>query len=611
MSTSSAAKETHAPSAAGIQSGQFLLEEPALDSFFAPEFLSEEERAFGEAIGRFCREKIYPLREEIDTQKDLGIITGLLQQLGELGLFLMDVPEELEGLGASKKVAMQVAEWLGSSGAAGVAAIVQCGIGGLPVVYFGSEAQRAKYLEGITSGEILTAYALTEPGSGSDALSARTTAVWDEAKGVYVLNGTKQFITNAGFADLFITFAKVDGEQFTCFLIEKGTPGLSTGAEEPKMGLKGSSTRSLILENVEVPKENILGEVGKGHRIAFNVLNIGRLKLAPAALGGAKLALREGAVYSTQREQFGKPLSTFGLIRQKLAGSAMRIYCAESMFYRASGVIDDLADEIKSRPEAAQMDPAEPTVEALKELAVECSINKVYGSEALDWVVDEMVQVHGGYGFIAEYPVERMYRDARINRIWEGTSEVNRLIITGTLMSRAMKGQLPLMGAIKTLTGELMERRGRGEPPEGLLGAEREAIALCKKMTLFASGVAAQKHLMGLQNQQEIIAWLSDMTIQVYAMESALLRTLKVGSLRGEADQAARVAAVQLAVDEGFALCERNAKAVLSASHEGEELRSSLSMLKKLLRREPPNLVDASRQLGGYVVEKEGYPFAP
>ena len=592
-----------------IQSGQFLLAEPDLAGFFVPENLSEEERAFGEAIGRFCREKIYPLRDEIDTQKDFGIITGLLRQLGELGLFLMDVPEELEGLGASKKVAMQVAEWLGSSGAAGVAAIVQCGIGGLPVVYFGTAEQRGRFLDGIVSGQILTAYALTEPGSGSDALSARTTATWNEDKGVYVLEGTKQFITNAGFADLFITFAKVGGEEFTCFLVEKDRAGLSTGAEEPKMGLKGSSTRSLILEGVEVPKENILGEVGKGHRIAFNVLNIGRLKLAPAALGGAKLALREGATYANQREQFGKTLGEFGLIRQKLAGAAMRIYCAESMFYRTAAVIDDLAAEIKASPGAASMDPAEPTVQAIRELAVECSINKVYGSEALDWVVDEMVQIHGGYGFIAEYPVERMYRDARINRIWEGTSEVNRLLITGTLMSRAMKGQLALMPAIKTLTSELMERRVRSDPPEGLLGAERESIALCKKTTLFASGVAAQKHLMGLQNQQEIISWLSDMTIQIYAMESALLRTLKLAESLGEADLAARVAAVEIAVEEGFAVCERNSRLVLAASHQGEELRSSLSMLKKLLRREPVDLAKASQALGGYVLQREGYPF--
>lgn len=591
-----------------LQSGSFLLEEPDLESCFAPEHFSEEERAFADAVGRFCREKIHPRREEIDRQHDLGIVTGLLRELGDLGLFLMDVPEELGGLGASKRVAMQVAEWLGSSGAAGVAAIVQSGIGGLPVVYFGTAEQRARYLEGITSGRILTAYALTEPGSGSDALAARTTATWDAEREVYVLHGTKQFITNAGFADLFVTFAKVDGSQFTCFLVERDSPGLSTGAEEPKMGLKGSSTRSLVLDGVAVRRENVLGEVGKGHRIAFNVLNIGRLKLAPAALGGAKLALREGARYAEQREQFGRKLGSFGLIGQKLAGAAMRIYAAESMFYRTAGIIDELSAAIAAEA-AGSLDPAEPTVRALRELAVECSINKVYGSEALDWVVDEMVQVHGGYGFIAEYPVERMYRDARINRIWEGTSEVNRLLVTSTLLSRAMKGQLPLLPAIQRLTAELLERGGRVEPTSGLLGAERDAITLAKKMTLLAAGVAAQTHLTGLQHQQEIVAWLADMTIQVYAMESVQLRTRKLAAELEEPDLAARSAAVEMAVEEGCTVCERNAKLVLAACHRGEELRSSLALLKKLQRREPVDLVRANRTLAARVLVAEGYPF--
>jgi alkylation response protein AidB-like acyl-CoA dehydrogenase len=427
-----------------VQSGAFLIRETDPQAVFAPELFNDEDRLMGDTVEKFVVETVRPRRDEVDA-KQPGVVRELIGQLGELGVFMADVPEEHDGLGASKKVIMLMSEKLGMGGSFTPAAMIQTGIGGLPVIYFGTDEQRERYLEGIMTGTTLTAYALTEPESGSDALSARSTARRDEAKGVYVLNGTKQFITNAGNADLFIVFAKVDGEHFTSFILERDMAGFSVGAEEKKMGLVGSSTCPLVMEDVEVPEANVLGEVGKGHRIAFNVLNIGRLKLVPSLLGGMKETLREGVRYAIDRRQFDKSLCEFGLIKQKLAGAAVRIYCTESMCYRTADQIDR---HIAAAKAAGQTDTAAATVDALKELAVECSINKVYGSEAADWIVDEMLQVHGGYGYIEEYPIEGQYRDSRINRIWEGTSEINRMIITGTLLKRAMAGELPLMGAI-------------------------------------------------------------------------------------------------------------------------------------------------------------------
>ena len=588
------------------RSGIFLVGPVDGDTVFVPEHFGEEERMIADTAERFVQEKVLPRLDEIDAQTP-GLLPGLVREVGELGVFSIDVPEALDGLGASKKTAMRVAEALGSGGAFGPATLVQTGIGGLPIIYFGNDDQRERYLAGIMSGEIITAYALTEPGSGSDALAAKTTAVWSEDDDAYILNGTKQFITNAGFADLFITFAKIDGEQFTCFIVETAWDGVSTGAEETKMGLKGSSTRSLILEGVKVPKANILGDVGTGHRIAFNVLNIGRLKLAPAVLGGAKRTVQHGITYAQERHQFGKPLADFGLIRQKIAESVMRIYCSESMCYRTAGLIDDhIADEIG----AGEGDHAQATVRALKELAVECSINKIHASETLDYVVDEMLQLHGGYGYIQEYPVERAYRDARINRIWEGTNEINRMIITGTLLRLAMKGRLPLLAEVKKITDALMARRAAPDLGDGPLALEASLIANAKKMTLFAAGVAAQKFMQKINDQQEVLAWLADMVIQTFAMESALLRTQRLAGERSDADLRAREAATRLAVEFGMTMAEQNAKMVLSTAAEGEELRSMLSMLKKLTRREPIAVVKESHVLAEFALERGGYPFA-
>jgi alkylation response protein AidB-like acyl-CoA dehydrogenase len=584
-----------------VASGTFLLGPTDPADVFVPEQFDEESIMLARSVEDFVKEKVLPRWEAIDAQEE-GLLEGLVRETGELGVFAVDVPEALGGLGAAKTTAMLIGGKIGMGGSFAPAIMVQTGIGGLPILYFGTDEQRARWVEGILSGDVITAYALTEAGSGSDALGARTTAVYDEARDVYLLNGSKQFITNAGFADLFIVFAKVDGEHFTAFIVERGAEGFTVGPEEKKLGLKGSSTCALSFDDTPVPAANVLGEIGKGHKIAFNVLNIGRLKLSPAVLGGAKISLAEGARYAAERHQFGKPLTAFPLIQQKLATACSRIYCQETIVYRT-------AHDVDRHIEASGVeDKAAATVAALRELSVECSINKVYSSEVVCLVADEMLQVHGGYGFIAEYAAERHYRDARINRIWEGTSEINRMLITGMLLERTMKGELPLLPAIKQVTDELMSRTGR-ETPEGDFGVELAAVELARKQTLFAAGVAAQKHMQALQEEQEVLAWLADMIIQTYVMESAVLRAGNAAGHVSAEGVVARRAAARLAIEEGMPVVEAAARQVLAASAEGEELRSMLSMHRKLTRREPFDVRSEGRLLAGVVIEAEGYPF--
>jgi len=599
--TTSATPSAPPASAKSVRSGAFLLGPSDPADVFVPEQFDEESRMLARSVEDFVNEKVLPHWEAIDAQEK-GLLEGLVRETGELGVFAVDVPEALGGLGAAKPTAILIAEKIGLGGSYAPAVLVQTGIGGLPIIYFGTDEQRSRYVEKILTGEIITAYGLTEAGSGSDALGARTTATWDAGRGVYLLNGSKQFITNAGFADLFIVFAKVDGEQFTAFIVERGADGFTVGPEEKKLGLKGSSTCGLSFDDTPVPAANVLGEIGKGHKIAFNVLNIGRLKLSPAVLGGAKMSLRDGARYALERHQFGKPLAAFPLIQQKLAAACSRIYCQEANVYRTAHDIDRFI-------EASDLeDKAAATVAALKELSVECSMNKVYGSEAVDFVADEMLQVYGGYGFIAEYPAERHYRDARINRIWEGTSEINRMIITGTLLERTMKGELPLMAVIKQVTDELMSRTSR-DVPDGPFGPELAVVELARKQTIFAAGVAAQKHMQGLQEEQEVLSWLADMIIQTYTMESAVLRAANSEAYVDEKGVAARRAAARLAIESGMPVVEASGKDVLAASARGEELRSMLSMYRKLTRREPFDVRAEGRLLARAVLDAEGYPF--
>jgi len=584
-----------------VGSGTFLLGPSDPDSVFIPEQFDEEARMLAGSVEDFVTEKVLPRWEAIDAQEE-GLLEGLVRETGELGVFAVDVPEALGGLGSAKTTAILIAEKIGLGGSYAPAIMVQTGIGGLPILYFGTDEQRARYVDKILTGEIITAYGLTEAESGSDALGARTSATYDEARDVYLLNGSKQFITNAGFADLFIVFAKVDGEHFTAFILERGADGFTVGPEEKKLGLKGSSTCALSFDNTPVPAANVLGEIGKGHKIAFNVLNIGRLKLSPAVLGGAKISLHDGARYAMERHQFGKPLAAFPLIQQKLAAACSRIYCQEAIVYRTGHDVDRHIEA------SGAADKAAATVAALRELSVECSMNKVYGSEAVDFVADEMLQVFGGYGFIAEYPAERHYRDARINRIWEGTSEINRMLITGTLMERTMKGELALMPAIKQVTDELMSRSSKVEP-EGPFGLELAAVELARKQTLFAAGVAAQKHMQHLQEEQEVLSWLADMIIQTYTMESAVLRALNAGAYVDDKGVEARRAAARLAIETGMVVVEAGARNVLTASAQGEELRSMLSMHRKLTRREPFDVRAEGRRLAQAVLDAEGYPF--
>jgi alkylation response protein AidB-like acyl-CoA dehydrogenase len=585
-----------------VASGTFLLGPSDPADVFVPEQFDEETRMLARSVEDFVTEKVLPRWQAIDAQEE-GLLEGLVRQTGALGVFAVDVPEALGGLGAAKTAAILIAEKVGLGGSYAPAIMVQTGIGGLPIVYFGTDEQRARYVDGILSGDTITAYGLTEAGSGSDALGARTSAVYDAERDVYVLNGSKQFITNAGFADLFIVFAKVDGAHFTAFIVERGSPGFTVGPEEKKLGLKGSSTCALAFDDTPVPAANVLGEIGKGHRIAFNVLNIGRLKLSPAVLGGAKMSLGSGAAYALERKQFGKPLAAFPLIQQKLAAACSRIYCQEAIVYRTAHDVDRHIEA------SADVDKAAATVAALRELSVECSINKVYSSEAVGFVVDEMLQVHGGYGFIAEYSAERYYRDARINRIWEGTSEINRMLITGTLLDRTMKGELALLPAIRQVTDELMSRSARHEPPSGPLGAELAAVELARKQTLFAAGVAAQKHGKDMQEEQEVLSWLADMIIQTYTMESAVLRAVNSASRVDAHGAAARRAAARLAIETGMTVVEESARHVLTASAQGEELRSMLSMHRKLTRREPFDVRGEGRLLAQAVLDARGYPF--
>ncbi len=588
---------------AGLGSGTFLLGPTDPAHVFVPEELDEEARMLAGSVEDFVRERVLPRYDALEAQED-GVLEGLVRETGELGVFALDAPEELGGLGAPKTTAMLVAEKIGIGGSFSPAIAVQTGIGGLPILYYGTEEQRARYAEGILTGELITAYGLTEAGSGSDALGARTTAVLDEEKDAWILNGSKQFITNAGFADLFIVFAKVDGEHFTAFIVERGADGFTVGPEEKKLGLKGSSTCALSFDDTPVPRGNVLGEIGKGHRIAFNVLNIGRLKLSPAVLGGAKVSLGQGARYAAEREQFGRPLASFPLIQQKLAAAAARTFAHETLAYRTAHEVDRWVAEHGDQGKVAA------TVAALKELTVECSINKVYASEAVDFVVDEMLQVYGGYGFIAEYPAERNYRDARINRIWEGTSEINRMLITGTLLERGMKGPLPLMGTAGEVAKAVKKGRGTVEPGSGPFAEELAAVETARRMTLYAARAAARKHMLKLKQEQEVLAWLADMVIQTYALDSVVLRLRKASALVDESGTAARRAAVRLLAEEGLGVVEAAGRNVLAASSSGRKLQKHLDAWEALARRTPFEIRAEGRLLAEAVSRAEGYPFS-
>ncbi|MDP6178814.1 MAG: acyl-CoA dehydrogenase family protein, partial [Desulfatiglandales bacterium] len=497
-----------------FKGGEFLIADALPQEVFTPEDFSKEQRLIGQAAEEFSAGELAPRREELQ-ELNPELVKRLLKKAGELGLLSTDIPEIYEGSELDKVSASLVTERIGQGIASFFVAYgVQTGIGSLPLIFFGSPEQKKKYLPRLATGDMIAAYALTEPEHGSDALGAKTTAILSEDGKYYILNGQKQFISNAGFADLFLTYAQVEGIKFTSFIVEREWKGVSVGEEEKKMGVKGSSTRSVIFQDVRVPKENVLGEVGRGHVVALNTLNIGRYKLAAATVGGSKLLIAESVKYAKNRIQFGKPICEFGLIKHKIAEMVIKAYVNESMVYRTAGLLDRALEGI----DPAKEDAGQRTGEALRKYAIECSINKVYSSEMLDYLTDESVQIMGGYGYIQENPVESAYRDSRINRIWEGTNEINRLLIVDMLMRAAMKGELPLLEEIKKMAGELLGFRPQMSEEEGILEKEQRMVGMAKKTALLAAGAATQKHMEKLGNEQEVVALISDMIIEIFAM---------------------------------------------------------------------------------------------
>jgi alkylation response protein AidB-like acyl-CoA dehydrogenase len=585
-----------------ILGGSFLLEERQTADVFTPEDFSEQQQMIGQTTEEFAVNEILPQAEKIE-HKDYSISRDLLKKAGDLGLSGVEIPEAYGGLEMDKVTAAIIADHIAKYAGFATTWGAHSGIGMLPIVYFGTEEQKKKYLPRLASGETVGAYALSEATSGSDALNCRARAVLSPDGKHYILNGEKMWITNAGFADLFTVFAKIDGEKFSAFLVEKDFPGFSHGAEEHKMGIRGSSTCPVILNDCKVPVENLLGEIGKGHIIAFNILNIGRFKLGAMCVGGARVSIESAVAYARQRKAFGKTIGDFGLVREKIANMATLIYVGESIVYRTVGMMDALLSEIDS----ASAEAAQDRRKAIEEYAVECSILKVWGSEMIDYVVDETLQIYAGYGFVEEYPAERAYRDARINRIFEGTNEINRLIITGFLLKRAMSGQLPLMPAIKKLMDEVLSGPSVGEELDGALPEERKLVAQAKKLGLFVSGAATQKYMQKIQDQQEVMGAIADMTIEIYAMESAVLRAQKMVELKGEASAALPLAMTRVYLTQALEKIEAAAKKVIADVAEGDMLRTQLAIVRRLSKHEPFNTIALRQQIAQKTIEAGKY----
>jgi len=581
--------------------GAFLIEEVTADQLFTPEDFTDEHKMIAKTTEDYILGDVLPYIDEIE-EHNFDHSVRLLKKAGELGLLGADVPEEYGGLGLDKISSALITEKFSRAGSFSLSYGAHVGIGTLPIVFFGTEEQKKKYLPSLATGEKFAAYALTEPGSGSDALGAKTTAVLNEAGTHYILNGEKQWITNSAFADVFIVYAKIDGEHFSAFIVEKDYEGVSTGPEEKKMGIKGSSTRTLILDQVQVPKENLLGEPGKGHVIAFNILNIGRYKLAVGTIGASKRVIELSASYANQRQQFKTPISKFSLIGEKIATMSARLYAMESSVYRTVGLFED---KMGTLSEEEQKDGRQ-VAKSIAEYAIECSLNKVFGSETLDYIVDEGVQIHGGYGFMQEYEVERAYRDSRINRIFEGTNEINRLIVPGTYLKKAMKGELPLFEKAKALQEELMMLMPE-EPGDGVLEQEKYLLRNAKKIALMIAGLAAQKYGKALDQEQEILVNIADIVNQVYAMEAAILRTEKAIQATGEDKNAQKILYTQIFAQVAFQEIESHAKESLIAMESGDSLRMMLSALRKLTRFTPVNVIEKKRQAAKGVFEAEKY----
>jgi butyryl-CoA dehydrogenase len=583
--------------------GSFLLESPAPQDVFTPADLTDDQKLIGQTAEEFVVKEVLPLVKDLEAKKT-RLMPELVKKAAELGLMSGGTPEEYGGAGLDKVATTVLTEKISVYGGFAVTHGAHAGIGTLPIVYFGSEEQKKKYLPKLASGEMIGAYALSEPQAGSDAQNSLTRAELNPEGTHYLLNGQKMWITNGGFADLFIIFAKVEGEKLTAFIVERSFPGCKPGNEEHKMGIHGSSTTPIFLENCRVPKENVLHEIGRGHIVAFNVLNSGRFTLGASCVGGSKHVLMSASKYSKERKAFGKQICEFGLMKEKLAEMAVQIFAVESMIYRSAGSM-----EAAMHSAAGSGNKTQNTMKVLEEYAIESSIAKVYGSEMLDFVVDEAVQMFGGYGFHEDYPVCRAYRDSRINRIFEGTNEINRMLIIQMLMKRAMSGQLALIPAAMKLADEILAGPSFEETPAGVLAEEVRVIANAKKMFLQAAGGAVQKFREKLAEEQELIAALANMVMEIYGMESSLLRAQKAAEAKGEASASVLIDAARVFIADAAERVDHEAKRAIAAVHEGDLLLTQLAVLKRFGKRPAVDTIALRRRIAAAVEAQDRYPF--
>lgn len=587
-----------------LKGGEFLIKGQAVDTVFIPEQYDDEQKMIADMCKEFMETQIDPNLDRIDKLED-GLMESLVKEAGNLGLLGTGLPEEYGGFNKDEITLMLQTEVLGGGHSFAVAYAAHTGIGTLPIFYYGTEGQKNKYLPKLASGEWIGAYCLTEPDSGSDARAAKTQAVLSDDGEHYILNGQKMWITNAGFADIFTVFAQVDGDKFTAFIVERDYEGLSFGNEEHKMGIKGSSTRQVFLSDVKVPKENLLGEIGKGHYIAFNILNLGRLKLAAATLGGSKRAINKSVSYANERKQFKVSISSFGAIKQKLAEQAIRAFATESALYRSTDLVERKKNELLS----AGKSHAEALLVAAEEYAIECAILKVFGSEALDYIVDEGVQIFGGYGFSEEYPLARAYRDSRINRIFEGTNEINRLLTVDMFVRKAMKGQLDLLGPAKAVQDELMGIPEFGDEDQSTLANERKAVENMRKAVLMTAGAAFQGLGTKLSEQQEIVMAIADMAIELFISESLLLRVSKLIELKGEENCESQLAMCQAYVVDAQERSHLAGKKAINGFAEGDMQRMMLLGLKRFTKPAPLNTIALRRTIADKLIEDNQYCF--
>lgn len=583
--------------------GSFLWEEIPSQEVFTCEDFTEEHKLIIKTAEDFIENEVLPHMEEIE-QKDFELTLKLMRQVGELGFLGSDIDEEYDGTPLDKIGSLLISEYMSPGASFALTMGAHVGIGTMPIVFFGTKSQKKKYLPSLASGEKIGAYALTEPMAGSDAMAIATKAILSDDGKYYKLSGEKQFITNAAFADTIIIYAKVDGDKFTAFIVEKDFEGVSIGEEEKKLGVRGSSTASVILNDAKVPAENVLFEIGKGHTVAFNILDLGRFKLGGGTVGAAKKAIEIAVKYGKERVQFGRSICQFGIIKHKLAEMAIKAYMAESMVYRTCGLIDKIVGAVDKNAE----DAGRQSAKGISEYSLECSINKVYCSEVLDYVADETLQIHGGYGYIEEYPAEQIYRDSRINRIFEGTNEINRLIIPGVLFRRGLKGEIPFLSVVQKLFGELPNIEPVSPSTEdGSLGYQKKLVDMAKKIALLATGAAGQKYGKDITEEQEVLGLLSEIIIEVYAMESGLLRALKSIESSGEEESKTKIDMVRVYVQGAMNRIDGYAIQIFAAMEKEDALNAQLGVLRKLSGLVPINTVEARRNIADKIIEAERY----